>query len=370
MKKIMPILRSVAFLIGLGVILGICDYCFAPSGYVRFILHEMNRKESNYDTMILGASHARSAINPEFLDEQLGTNTLNAAIPGETVQDSYYMLKDAYDSNDIKTVILDVDYQYWMEEQPTAHFTKAFICQQMKDLDVKLEYYWDNKDTIDLRNVLTKRLSWDCSPKSVKRNLKVKGTKAYRDYTIEAAGVDGKVEGADGPYKGKGFFYRVTFGGKPGGADYIDLWVGRENAGIDPNVKQQFEQIRDFCNEKGIRLICVTSPIAPSAMKKLGMGKVHNTLQSAFAEWGIEYYDFNMALMSVVPRDDVDYGDLEGHMGGELAEEYSQVLAKLLKDLQDGSIDSKDYFYASFEEMYENMKSDYTKATGIDWEGY
>ena len=60
------------FLVGLAVILGICDFCFAPSGYVRFILHEVNRKDTQYDTIILGASHARSAINPEYLDEETG----------------------------------------------------------------------------------------------------------------------------------------------------------------------------------------------------------------------------------------------------------------------------------------------------------
>ena len=51
----------------------------------------MNRKDTQYDTIILGASHARSAINPEYLDEELGTNTLNLAIPGETVKDAYYL---------------------------------------------------------------------------------------------------------------------------------------------------------------------------------------------------------------------------------------------------------------------------------------
>ena len=68
MKKSMPWIRCAGFLVGLAVILGICDFCFAPSGYVRFILHEVNRKDTQYDTIILGASHARSAINPEYLD--------------------------------------------------------------------------------------------------------------------------------------------------------------------------------------------------------------------------------------------------------------------------------------------------------------
>jgi hypothetical protein len=43
---------------------------------------------------------------------------------------------------------------------------------------------------------------------------------------------------------------------------------------------------------------------------------------------------------------------------------------ELLKDAQDGEIQESDYFYASFDEMYQTMKSDYTKATGLEWEGY
>ena len=195
MKKSMPWIRCAGFLVGLAVILGICDFCFAPSGYVRFILHEVNRKDTQYDTIILGASHARSAINPEYLDEELGTNTLNLAIPGETVKDAYYLLKDACESNDVKTVIMDVDYQYWMDEQPQGYFTEPFICQNITNLKVKTEYLLDNWDTIDLRNVLVRRLSWDCTWSSVKQNVSTKMTEAYREYSIEAAGVDGKVEG-------------------------------------------------------------------------------------------------------------------------------------------------------------------------------
>lgn len=48
--------------------------------------------------------------------------------------------------------------------------------------------------------------------------------------------------------------------------------------------------------------------------------------------------------MSFVPRDDIHYGDLEGHMGGALANTYSQAFAKLLKDAQDGEIQESDYF--------------------------
>ena len=75
------------------------------------------------------------------------------------------------------------------------------------------------------------------------------------------------------------------------------------------------------------------------------------------------------AIPQFIPRSDCDYGDQEGHMGGELAEVYSAKLAEFLADAWDGNYDSSKYFYNSFEDMYNNMKSDYTKETGRECRG-
>lgn len=373
MDKIMPWLRSLVFLVLLAVILKGCDFVFAQTGYVRFIINEAEKKGTSYDTVILGASHCRGAVDPARLDEKLGTNAINMAIPGETIEDSYYILKDMSESNDIKTVILDIDYQYWMYEQPTAHFTRSFIYQQLKNPLVKAEYLAKNRDVMDMRNVLANRLSWSVSPSAVKRNISVKTSESYKNVTIESAYAEnGIVEGADGPYVGKGFFDRkgTEYGKLPPGADYVQTWVGRSDDALDENVKNVFKNIVKFCNDNGYRLICVTTPITPSVVKTLSMEYAHNTFTSFITgECGVEYYDFNDALMSFIPRSDCDYGDQEGHMGGELAEVYSEKLAEFLSDAWDGSYDSKKYFYDSFEDMYNNMKSDYTKATGREWRG-
>lgn len=373
MKKAKPWIRSVVFLALLMIILKECDFIFAQTGYVRYIINEAEKEDNNYDTVILGASHCRGAIDPARLDEKLGTNAINMAIPGETVEDSYYILKDIDSSNDIKTVILDVDYQYWMTEQPTAHFTRSFIYQQLKNPAVKMEYLIKNRDVMDMRNLLASRLSWSVSPSSVRRNISMKTSEAYKDVTIESAYAEnGFVEGADGPYVGKGFFDRqgTEYGKLPPGADYVQTWVGRSDDELDVNVKAVFKDIVDYCNEKGYRLICVTTPITPTIVKTLRMDYVHDTFVSFITqECGVEYYDFNNALMSFVPRSDCDYGDQEGHMGGTLAEVYSAALAEFLSDAWDGSYDSSDYFYGSFEDMFENMQSDYTKVTGKEWRG-
>ena len=56
-------------------------------------------------------------------------------------------------------------------------------------------------------------------------------------------------------------------------------------------------------------------------------------------------------------------------MGGRVADQYSELLASFLKDCSDGSYDKSDYFYSSFQDMYDNYKKDYTEATGLEWKG-
>lgn len=359
MSKMKPFIRSICFLLGLVLLISACDYLFAQSGYIRYILHEVNSKDSNYDTIILGASHCRSAIDPQKIDDQLGTNTLNLGIPSETIKDSSYLLQESCRNNDVKRVILDVDYQYWVNPQGEGYFSEPFIYNQMSwTSPVKWKYLWDNKSKLDIRSAFTKRNVYLCSPSGVKNNIEFKNSEGYKNYDIYSL----NVPDANGPYVGKGFFSRVTSGGQPGGKAYIDSWIGKENAGISDLVLEQFLKIKEYCDNNNIELICVTSPITPSAMKVLGMDVVHDKFVSLFKEYGVEYYDFNMARMKTLSRQDKDFGDLEGHAGGSFGQKYSCVLASLLKDREDNTLDTNKYFYSSFSEMYQKMNQDLSEA--------
>ena len=86
------------------------------------------------------------------------------------------------------------------------------------------------------------------------------------------------------------------------------------------------------------------------------MGTVNDVLSQFFEEQNVPYYNFNKARLSVLDRSDLDYGDKEGHMGGELAEEYSEVLAEVLKGHFNGTLDETKYFYNTFDEMYKEME--------------
>lgn len=360
MKKFIPYIRCAAFLLVLTACIALCDFLFAPSGYIRFILHELNSKEQNYDTVILGASHARSAINPALIDRINGCSTLNLAIPGETIKDSYYLLKESCRNNDVRTIILDVDYQYWYSVQIESEFSTPFIFNKLSWLSkTKYEYIIDNMNTLDFRNIFTSRLSYKYSLDSIRNNISLKLSDDYRQYSINGV----IVQDANGPYAGRGFFYRETSGLPPGGFEYLKHWYGRENGELEGWVIEYFEQMAAYCRENDIELICITSPITPTAVKKLGMNKVHETLSDFFAAHDVPYYNFNLLDMNILPRDDIDYGDMEGHAGGDLANRYSEVLATFLHDRKNGSLDTEKYFYGSFDELYRHSYRDRNKKT-------
>ena len=96
MKKFKPIIRCVIFLAGLAAIMGVIDFACVQTGYVNYILRNVCAKDNgtDYDTVVIGASHARASSDPEQIDKNAGTYSINMAIPGETVKDSYYVLEE------------------------------------------------------------------------------------------------------------------------------------------------------------------------------------------------------------------------------------------------------------------------------------
>ena len=189
MKRAVPWIRVAGFIVGLVVLVAIFDYAFAQTGYVRYVLTYFQNSDEDIDTLVLGASHARSAIDPQKIDDVNDTNSFSLAIPGEMVKDSYYVLQEACRSKKIKTLIFDVDYQYWMEPQAEGYFQEPFIYNQLSwSSPVKWKYMAENMLNLDVRNAFTKRNVYLCTPSSVKTNISQKRSQEYKNadiYSIE-----------------------------------------------------------------------------------------------------------------------------------------------------------------------------------------
>ena len=207
---------------------------------------------------------------------------------------------------------------------------------------------------MDIRSAFTKRYVY-CDPtdfSAVKNNIIQKNSEDYKNANIYSL----DVKDAKGPYKGQGVFYRDNIEGGPLGEGYVQTWEGRQFTKMQSYPVAYFKKIKEYCDKNGIELICVTSPITPSSVKRLGLDVVNEKFEKFFGELGVTYYNFNMASMDVLPREDNDYADKEGHMEGHLAEEYSQVLGEVIDKHIDGTLNMKDYFYDSFEELFKTTE--------------
>ena len=355
-KKFFAWMRVVLFMLCLIAVCSILKFAIMPPSYARVIIHTMNDKDENYDTIVLGASHGRSAINPYKLDEKLSCNSLNVCIPNETIKDSYYLLQEAARTNDIKTVILDIDYQYWYGLKENNYFS-TFIYDQLSLSSVKAKYFTDNLLDEDFRVALTRWAGYSYLIKNAKSNLKTKLTKDYFDYSIEC--VDNRDGG--GPYLGKGFFYRQKLDEDSGFGEFKAISFDAD--GVDKETVEIFRKIVKYCKDKNIRLVCATSPITPSMLTCGDYGKVTEYFTSLCEEQDVEYYDFNLIKDDVLDFEDTDYVDYDGHMVGELADRYSRVLGDVISRTQEyygkesSEVESvvSDSFYASYDEMSKNM---------------
>lgn len=349
MKKFKPIIRCVIFLAGLATIMGVIDFACVQTGYVNYILRNVCAKDNgtDYDTVVIGASHARASSDPEQIDKNAGTYSINMAIPGETVKDSYYVLEETCRTNDIKTVILDIDYQYYFNPPKEGFYTEQFIqCQMDWRSYVKWQYIYDNMERMEIRNVFTRRQACTFTPSNMKENIEQKLSKEYKEADISSLNVDG------GTYAGRGYFYINPVSGELAGQKLIESWSKRSKEQVTGYPLKYLNKIIKYCRDNDIDLIAVTSPITPSSVGTLHMENVHDTINKLLADNGVFYYDFNMARQDILPREDSDFVDKEGHMNGEFAKEYSEFLGKIIKEHKQGTKDINKYFYSSFQQMY------------------
>lgn len=348
-NKILKYVRAVAFIAIVAGLVKCMDYAMMPSGYIRYIIHEADNADTDegYGNIIIGASHARSAINPVKLDEAgASDNAFNLAIPGETVTDSYYLLMESDRHNNVKRVIYDLDYQYWCN-YAEREFEDCFIYTWLPFSNVKLKYIADNLLTKDFRTVYSKRWAYEISPSAIMNNLKVKSSAAYRNYSMDAV----EIHDAGGPYVAKGFFYRDM---KLDSLVPSDIVAWDEN-GISEKVLDSFEKTVQYCKKNNIELVCVTSPITPTTSVNGYSEQAGAYFTRLCEEYGVEYYDFNLLTMDTLPRTDDDFFDEEGHMLGELADRYSDILASVLLD----KCDKSTAFYGTYAQLEQAVYENY-----------
>ncbi len=347
-KEAFKYMRVVIFLAIIAMLVEACDYVLVQPGYARYIIHAADNSESgeDYDCVVVGASHGRASIDPHyFLEMGYADNPINMCIQGATVIDNYYMIKEVCRNNDVKKIILELDYQYWDKNQKRdSDFGDLLVYNQLPFSGLKLEYIVNELMTKDFRTLYFRKYAFAKNWKTIKKYVAMKNTDGYKNYQIEGvAGID-----TEGPYQGLGFFYRTKVTDKKGKLN-PSPWTYDD---LNSKVQKYFEKIVEYCRDNDIELICVTTPIPPSSVVAGAANEADTYFKQICDENDVRYIDGNLIKYEYLSVSDDDFSDWEGHMNGELAEQFSEVLTEILeKD------DCQEYFYSGYDECIEAIKA-------------
>lgn len=352
-------IRLIAFLIVFVLINSFFSAALIPSALSRVIIHEMDQPDQ-YETVIFGQSHTSYGVDPEILEEKTGQTTMNASIGGEYMVDMYYMALEMYRHNTPKTVVIDMDYQYFINIPKKENtIMSTLVYNNYPFSRYKFGYAWNTLLVKEYRAALFPWLNYRDNYGNVYGTLNNKMTSEYKEYLPE-----GITEIADcDSYKGKGFIYtdRMLYKRDESQAG-LGIWWNELKVDYSESI-EYFKKIVDLCRENGSQVIMITSPINVETMFNGESVSEYNEIEQYFAdiakENNLTYYNFNIVKPQAYIRRTTDYWDYDGHMYGDSAEVYSEFLGEFLnKVIHNQSIDWEYYFYNDVFDMKENYEKD------------
>lgn len=320
-KKLMVALLFIGVSI---VVTGVLNYMLLPNSIARVKLH--NLRTNKYDDIIIGTSHGLSTINPEVMDEKTGRKSTNLCLPDEHLIDSYYLVKEACRTNKPTRVIYELDPSYWSTPQNNGA-NSVYIYQNYPMSTVKLEYFKAKIMEMDWRVTLAPWFYYRDQYKNVQSTIRMKNSKAYRTYQTEPLNSDTQ------QYNPEGYMYQVispqTYKGT---LDFI-LWNEKKVQAVE---QKYFEKLISLCEKEEIELAVITTPVPEETLEKYpdvykGANKYFTRLMNSY---DVSYKDFNALTNNEIERSVAGYVDYEGHMSGDLGNDFSIILGEYLCTIQ------------------------------------
>ena len=358
MKKVVKIIKGVVgCLVIIGAILVIDEvltYALVDdaASETRYILKNFYEQE-DIETLFIGSSHVYSGYVPSILDEKLEENTYLLATPLQQTDGSYYLLKEAIKSNDLKKVYVDVYVrQYQGSPEKRSDFQMSYvycISDYMKNSFERVEYLVNASGPeryLDSFLVSSRYGNELLNFERLTGIIESKRSDSYKnDIPAEKAG----------RIFDKGAWLET---GQKGTPDMITTPAEYEYGPISKEVISDYslrylDKMVELCKKEGIELILITTPFSNYYIESVGNYTQFCDYMKMYAEKNdVEFYDFNLCKIEYLDLQDEDFVDVH-HLSGVGAEKYSRVFANIMKDY--GREERQKLFYQSVEEKMEAL---------------
>ena len=285
MKVFKQILRCVAFLAGLMIILTALHPVLAPKNntYEAGIEDEsangiLSEKKNTIDVLVLGDSLSHTAISPMLLYKDYGITSYLCGSYGQFMYDTLRYLELAFENQSPKIVLLETDTLY-------RKFSVGDAIASGIQCEFPVFRYHDRWKDITFADF-----------KGDIRYTSINNYKGYRGKDI--------VKGIPNE-------------------PYMIETTEVESVSIMNQI--YMDEIAEFCEEKGVQLILVSTPSVINCNYAR-----HNGIQEIADKYGLEYIDMNL-MTEEVPIDwTMDTRDKGDHLNHEGARKVTNYLGKFL----------------------------------------
>ena len=320
------------------------SYYLSSNSFLRCTLNEAHENR-NYDICFIGPSTAYGSFVTEQFDEALNVKSINLGSDGQLPCDSYIILKDFLSTSKPKYVIMDVWYQYYMNNNI---------------------YY--KKNTNSTEKTLTA-----IRPSLAKTifgfDMCIRRPQLWRTFALPKIKFDPLIQGYEKYYSWEScvdsYQYKNQYYISESGTRLYKDGMGNWNYGkmsMDSETTWQgsyssiatdyFNKIVRLCRQNDIELILVTPGADDAYVLTMGhYEEAHAIFQKLADDNGLRYYDFTYARPEVFARADSYYHN-SSHMSSEGAHALTNLMIELLKE---NPSDLTPYFYSSYEEYYANV---------------
>lgn len=330
------ILATLAFLLCFVLIaaaLFVPHVFFADRYYENLIERELLANQ--LDALYLGACQGMCAYIPEVIDAELGWNSYNLSENLMPIYTRTRLLELELERNPIQTVVVEISFDALTRQQEAEKGEgDANVFILIPTAAERIRYM---KDFIRLDELIP------FYAVSLFKDLDAAANLVMGDSLQEA--VSGKVK------SNRGYSEWATQDNRLAPEDVAALYQSEaRTASVREENVAQLNELIDFCQAKGIRIIVTTVPLTDEFVWRMsGLETMRKVIAQICEEQGCEFYDFNLLKNRAELLSDEDCFFDHNHTSRKGAEIFSQEFARLMK-LYDAGEDLSQLFYPSYDE--------------------
>lgn len=311
--------------------------------YTRVMLQELYAQSGQIDTLFLGSSHCYRSFDPAAVDEQLGTHSFNAGSSQQLPDGSYYLLRQALDRNELKTVYLETFFTGYNQTDSSNVPLACYLLTDYMDpfSPERYEYLWEMGGPAAFVDLVFPARHIIASPEDLPELWIAKLTDAYAPGNYSYVTYPGQEE-----YRGSGFVY--TYGTPPYGFDPVMALDA--DAPLSDFGWANLRRITELCRQAGVELVLVTAPLPNAFADRTENYQAYVDAMRGYAEEnGLQYWDFTLFRdTSLLDLRFDDFSDAH-HLNGQGAEKFTAAFCQVVRAAEAGK-DPGEYFFDSLDE--------------------